>query len=199
MWFQNIFSKKKEVSPFLNMDYFHTDANGLKWYQFNDKTKMPLQRYIKLQKFIVIWNRNLDNEELNKLIDMASECIEDGVAKITAGKRVNMIKLASILNEIKTRQDKLRPFEIMADLLAISYVRSDEELTDFDNGNHLEKKQYILDQAKKKEVFFIGTTTFKNLSNSQIGSSDDFRTYSEMAEQQKQADQKAIEYLSSLK
>lgn len=199
MWLQNIFRKKKEVSPFLNMDYFHKDSDGLKYYEFNDKTRMPLQRYIKLQKFIVIWNRNLDNEELNKLIDIAIEGVEDGVNKNVGGKQINLLKIVSALNEIKTRQDKLRPFEVMADILAISYIRSDEDFYDFDNGKHLEKKQYIMDQAKKKEAFFIETNVFKRLSNFAIGSKEDLEQYLELSELEKEATKKATEYLSSLK
>lgn len=199
MFLQNLFRKKKEVSPFLNMDFFYKDNDGLKWYEFNDKTRMPLQRYIKLQKFIVIWNRNLDNEELNKLINIAIEAIEDGVKKTVSGKQINLLKVVSALNEIKTRQDKLRPFEIMADILAISYVRSDEDFFDFDNTKHMEKKQFILDQAKKKEAFFIETNVFKRLSNYAIGSREDLDQYLELSELEKEATKKASEYLSSLK
>lgn len=199
MWLQNLFRKKKEVSPFLNMDFFHKDNDGLKWYGFNDKTRMPLQRYIKLQKFIVIWNRNLDNEELNKLIDVAIEAVEDGVKKKSGEKQINLLKIVSVLNEIKTRQDKLRPFEVMADILAISYVRSDEDFFDFDNKKHLEKKEYIIDQAKKKEAFFIQTNVFQRLSNFVIGSKEDLEQYLEMSAQEKEATKKATEYLSSLK
>lgn len=199
MWFQNIFRKKKEVSPFLNMDFVHKDSDGLKWYEFNDKTTMPLLRYIKLQKFIVIWNRNLDNEELNKLIDIAVEAVEDGVRKKSGEKQINLLKIVSVLNEIKTRQDKIRPFEVMADILAISYIRSDENFFEFDKTKHLEKKQYIMDQSKKKEVFFIDTAVFKRLSNYAIGSKEDLQEYLELSEQEREATKKATEYLSSLK
>jgi hypothetical protein len=161
MFLQNLFRKKKEVSPFLNMDFFYKDNDGLKWYEFNDKTRMPLQRYIKLQKFIVIWNRNLDNEELNKLVDIAVEAIEDGVKKTVSGKQINLLKVVTALNEIKTRQDKLRPFEVMADILAISYVRSDEDFFDFDNTKHMEKKQHIMYQAKKKRSVFYRNECFQ--------------------------------------
>ena len=102
MWFQKLF-KKKEVSPFLGMEFIHKDENGLKWYSFHDKSVMPLTRYLKLQKFIIIWNRNLDNTELGSLIDAAEECIEDGVSKLQAGKRTNL----KIINHIRRDEVKV--------------------------------------------------------------------------------------------
>lgn len=194
MWFQKLF-KKKEVSPFLGMEFIHKDENGLKWYSFHDKSVMPLTRYLKLQKFIIIWNRNLDNTELSKLIDAAEECIEDGVVKLQGGKRINLIKLVTILSEMRSRHEKIRPFELMADMMAINFVREDEDYYMFDNVKHLEKKNYILDAAKKKDPFFLNTTIFKNLSGSVITSREGLAQFMELSEEQARVNVEKLQYI----
>lgn len=198
MFLRKLFQPKKVTSKYPNMSFIHRDSEGLDWYQYNDNTTMPLRRYLKLQKFIMVWNRNLTNEELNELISIAEGALEDGVQKVSSGKRMNFLKVASVLNEIKNRQEKIRTIEVMADIIASSLVRSDEVYDNYDKAIHLSKKQYLLDEAKKKEPFFIQTAIFKMLSKSAVGSSEDFNQYLEEQAIQAEVNQRRTEYLSSL-
>ena len=45
--------------------------------------------------------------DLNKE-SVSIEAVEDGVKKKSGEKQINLLKIVSVLNEIKTRQDKLR-------------------------------------------------------------------------------------------
>jgi len=198
MFLRKLFPPKKVTSKYPNMSFVYRDSEGLDWYQYNDNTTMPLRRYLKLQKFIMVWNRNLTNEELNELISIAEGALEDGVQKVSSGKRMNFLKVASVLNEIKNRQEKIRTIEVMADIIASSLIRSDEVYDNYDKAIHLSKKQYLLDEAKKKEPFFIQTAIFKMLSKSAVGSSEDFNQYLEEQAIQAEVNQRRIEFLSSL-
>lgn len=199
MWFLNIFKSKAKPKDFINVELVHTDSNGLRYYEFNDPLLMPTLRYLKLQKFVNIWNMGLSNTELNKLIEIAEQAIEDGVAKIASGKRINLLKIASALSEIKNRQTQIRYFELFADIMAVSFIRSDEVYEAFDKTIHLDKKQYIMDVAKKKEQFFLSTNTFKRLSGSAIISSGDFQRFLEISEEIEATNREKLAYLNGLK
>ena len=197
MRFLNLFRRKPK--HFQGLKPIHKDTNGLYWYEMTDSLNISLERYAKLQKFIVIWNRNLNSQELNELIDEANTCLEDGISKVASGKRMNAIKIASILNEIKSRQETIRPFEIMADLLAVQMIREDENPSVFDNIIHLEKKAYIQDCSKKKDPFFIHSTIFKGLTNSLLILKENFEEYLKESEAIKIAHQRTRELLATLK
>lgn len=198
MFFQRLF-RKKNTTPFTNVKYFHKDSNGYKWYEFNDKMGMPPLRYVMLQKFISIWNLNLSDKQLDDLIELANSTIEDGLQKKVNGKHINLLKIAGILNEIQSRREYIRPFELLADLIAINLLREDEDYYIFDNKIHLEKKEYILQEAKKKEVFFMNTTIFQQLTKQSINSSESLQIYLEESLIHPQIHEKALTFLRGLK
>ncbi len=198
MFLRKLFPPKKVTSKYPNMSFIHRDSDGLDWYQFNDGTTIPLLRLIKLKKFTDVWNLNLDEKELNELIEIVEHAIEDGVKKISNGKLSNMLKIASVIYEMKRRRSEIRHFQVMADILACSFVRSDEVYDLYDKDIHLQKKQYILDQSKKKDPFFLQSNIYKELSKQWSGSEEDFQKLREIQEIEMEIRKRRVEYISTV-
>jgi len=193
------FFKSKNQTPFNNVKPFYKDSKGLYWYEYNDAMGMAPMRYVKLQKFLSIWNMNLTDTQLDELLELANTTIEDGLVKKSNGKHINMLKIAGILNEIKSRREYIRPFELLADLLAINFLREDEDYYMFDNKIHIEKKEYILEHAKKKEVFFLDMKFYRDVTKSSLDSSESLQIYLEHSELQPKIHETALKFLAGLK
>ena len=152
-------SQNKEYK-FTELEYRFIDSNGKKYYGFPDNISLPEDRWSQLQDFLTWLSNGLTAETLTKLISKAEKAIEDGIVKMADSKRPNAIKIAAILNEIKTRQDMIRPNELLYNIIAVQLIREDEDPLVFNNNIHREKVDQFEFERLEGNNFFLQLREF---------------------------------------
>ena len=146
-----------------DLEYRFTDSNGLKYYGFNSDLDLPTDRYVQLQKYATWMQSNLSKETMDTFVDKINGIIEDGVLKIVNGKRTNLIRLAALVGEMKTRNDMVLEDQIIYNIVCIQLVREDEPVGVFTEKIHLEKVNTCMSEVEKGNSFFLKTLEYGRL------------------------------------
>lgn len=125
------------------LEYAITDLNGVKYYRFSQDAAIPIERWGKLNEYMMWMSAGLTAGELDKLIDVAEKAIADGLSKDTR----NVAKISTVLNEIKERKNMVVHTELFYNYVAVQLIREDETPDTFNNEIHLQKVEQF-----KKEV-----------------------------------------------
>lgn len=125
------------------LEYAITDLNGVKYYKFAQDAAIPIERWGKLNEYMMWMAAGLSSTELDKLIDIAEKAIADGLSKDTR----NVAKISTVLNEIKERKGMVIHTELFYNYVAVQLIREDETPETFNNEIHLQKVEQF-----KKEV-----------------------------------------------
>jgi hypothetical protein len=188
-------SSQNNPLNFNELEYRFTDSNGKKYYGFSDKISMSNDRGQMLDTYITWLANGLTPESLNNLIDKAEKALEDGIVKMHNNQRPNAIKIGAILHEIKTRQDMIKPIELIYNILAVQLVREDEDPMLFSNKIQLEKVEQFTLEEKNNNNFFLRLKELRMLWSFQRMSETE---YSQYLTQQMETYQKLKEKLAYL-
>jgi len=180
---------------FSQLEYRLTDSNGNRYYGFPENLSISEDRYNKLQEFLIWLSNGLTPESLNTLIDKANKAIEDGVVKLANNKRVNMIKVGAVLHEIKTRQDMIKPAELLYNIIAVQLIREDEDPMLFNNSVHLEKVEQIKAEKELGNSFFFSIPESQKVWKYQSMSEAQWTEYLDKSEEAHQKMGEMLEYL----
>lgn len=200
----NLFSKglikyyvKSQNIPYKysDLEYRFTDSNGKRYYGMPEKMSISEDRWAKLQEFLIWLSNGLTAESLNMLLDKADKHLEDGVVKMAENKRPNAIKLAAIMNEIRTRQDMIRPNELLYNILAVQLIREDEDPMLFNNKIHMEKVIQFEDERELGNNFFFALPEFKILWRFQNFTEEQWTEYFKASKEIYQKYEKQLQYL----
>lgn len=163
-WFRKGLLKhylKEQNKPtgFQDLQYAFTDQEGRKYYRFTDQLSLPVQRFNQMQEYQMWMSARLTADNLHTLVDKALEIVSNGVAQGN-----NSAKVSAILYQIRERQDKIVPAQVLLNILAVQYVREDEDPLVFDGDIQNQKVQAFLDDAQLANGFFLNLPELKKLT-----------------------------------
>lgn len=158
--------KKKVVTsiPHSKLELCFTDSNGKKYYKFPEQMSLPVERFGKLQEFMMWMSAGLTSVELDTLLDEADKALMDGLMQ-----KKNAAKIGFVITQIRERKTMVIHTELLYNFLAVQVIREDEPTEFFNNAIHLEKIEQFKEETKggKTYDFFlrIGLKKLNDLFN----------------------------------
>lgn len=176
-----------------DLSYAFTDYEGKRYFRFPDPLNLPLPRHNKQSEYLMWMSARLTSENLTLLVDKGIELIEKGIKQ---GKNASAV--AAILHQIKDRESKIVPHELVLNFLAVHYVREDEAVEEFNNEIQLQKVNAFLEDSKLANNFFLTLPEWKKFTSITSLSRDDWERYLAESIQENEILQKSLEIYSSL-
>lgn len=150
------FNSQSKKSGFENMEKAFVDSNGKIYYQPKSDFDYPLKRSKEIHKRLVRINSGLSDDELNRFLDACE-------VALNGGRNPKIADIAFLIGEMKARQEIWIHEDLWFDLIALKYIREDENPAIFDMEIH---KQKVVQLQKDSEGglwdFFcrVGLITF---------------------------------------
>lgn len=167
MWSFNYILRKwrrndvKTSIPHAKLELCFTDSNGVKYYKFPEAMSLPVERFGKLQEFMMWMSAGLTSVELDALIDTADQALTDGLTQ-----KKNAAKIGFVLSQIRERKNMVIHTELLYNFLAVQVIREDEPAEHFNNSIHLEKiAQFKIETANGKTYDFFLHIGLKKLND----------------------------------
>jgi len=167
--------KKKPVKKPLkdNLIFAFKDSDGNNYYKFPSPEHIPLIRLFELQDYMAWMVRGLSAEQLWEIADRMDELITSG---LKTGR--NAAKLSLLVLELKDRNERSAPVELVYNYLAVFYVRGDENPLLVNKQVQMEKVEAFKKSAESGDMneFFFALPEFKkicellNITNSEWSS-----------------------------
>lgn len=174
-WIGSLFSEhpRKTSIPHSKLEKCFTDSIGINYYKFPESMSLPIERFGKLQEFMMWMSAGLTANELDLLLDEADKALTNG---LTTGK--NAAKIGFVLTQIRERKNMVLHTELLYNFLAVQVVREDEQPEYFNNAIHLEKiDQFKLETANGKTYDFFLRIGLKKLNVLYNMSEGEWNTY----------------------
>lgn len=128
-------SKKKGFEGFQKV---FVDSNGKQYYSPVNDFDLPIQRTRDLETKLMRMRAGLSDENLDQFLNAMEKALGEG-------KKPNLAMIGHLIIEMKKRKDLLLHPDLMFDIVALRYIREDEDPATVDLEIHKEK----VDQFKK--------------------------------------------------
>ena len=168
--FLRYLNKKNEIKLTKdNLVFAFHDLEGKGYYRFSKELELPLCRAAKIQEYVMWLVRGCSKHEYLNLIEVADAALSCGLKD---GKGIS--KLGHALNELKYRCKMVVHDELFYNILAVQYIRSDEDPTGFSSEIHQQKVDAFINLNKSGDTFFLaiqdllGQFGLSNISKSQL-------------------------------
>lgn len=125
------------------LEYGFTDSNGMIYNKYPQDATIPLERWGKLNEYMMWMSAGLTSVELDKLLNVAEEAIAEGLKQDTR----NIAKISTVINQIRERKNMVIHTELFYNYVAVQLIREDEKPDEFNNEIQLQKVEQF-----KKEV-----------------------------------------------
>lgn len=153
-------SRPKTSIPAESLEYVFTDSLGIKYYKFSENASLPIERFGKLQEYMMYMSAGITASELDLLLDEADKALTDGLTQ-----KKNAAKIGFIISQIRERKNMVIHTELLYNFLAIQVIREDEKPEHFNNQIHLEKiEQFKLETEKGNTYNFFLKTGLQKLN-----------------------------------
>lgn len=114
------FNKQSKKKGFKNMINAFVDSNGVKYYTWENEFDIPVQRTKEIEKRLMRLKSGLSDDNLNQMLDALELALNKGV-------KPDLVKAGWIVKEMRNRQELLLHPDLLFDLVALRYVREDEQ------------------------------------------------------------------------
>src|SRR3990167_10370512 len=165
-WIGKLFRRKKVITsiPHSKLELCFTDSCGCKYYKFPEAMSLPIERFGKLQEFMMWMSASLTPTEFDSLIDEGEKAL---MTCMTDKKGFS--KIGYIFTMMRERREMVIHTELLYNFLAVQVIRQDEQAEHFNNAIHLEKIVQFKEETKdgKTYDFFlrIGLKKLNDLFN----------------------------------
>lgn len=144
-------NKKNEIKltkDNLAFAFHDTDGNG--YYKFSKELELPLCRAAKIQEYVTWLVRGCSKHEYLNLVEVADTALSCGLKD---GK--GMANLGYALHEMKERVKMVVHDELFYNILAVQYIRNDEDPTSFSNEIQQQKVEAFIKLNSSGDTFFL--------------------------------------------
>lgn len=148
------FSTKRKPNHFDKLTFMFRDTEGRGYYTFGDDFDLFIARKGWIDTKLIEMSAGLTGEEIGKLADAM-------IKALNGGNKPEFSMIGHLAHEIKLRQEIIIHPEIFYDLVALYYVREDEDPAVVDFDVHNEKVEYF--KSSKDMSFFFANSTLTGL------------------------------------
>jgi hypothetical protein len=147
--------------PHSKLELCFTDSKGKKYYKFPEDMSLPLERFGKLQEYMMWMSAGLTSNELDLLLDEADKALTEGLTQ-----KKNASKIGFIISQIRDRKSMVIHTELLYNFMAVQTVREDEAAEVVNNAIHLDKVNQFKEETKNgKTYFFFHSLGLKKLND----------------------------------
>lgn len=157
--------KRRQAFKASKLAYAFTDLNGQDYYKFENQDLLSMERLAELKKYFTWILRGLTNDELNSLIHEANQGVILALQYIDDKKAVAKY-LANVVShhaEIQMRSEKISNVELYYNLLAVQYIRHDENPLEYSETIQKEKVIAFKTGAAHANSFFFALPEYTKL------------------------------------
>ena len=149
-WIGKLFSTPKVITsiPHAKLELCFSDSKGIKYYKFPDNMTLPIERFGKLQEYMMWMSSGITASELDSLLDEADKALTDGLLQ-----KKNASKIGFILSEIRDRKDMVLHTELIYNFLSVQLVRQDEPPEHYNNSIQMEKVTQFKEETKNGKTY----------------------------------------------
>lgn len=133
-----------------NLTFAFNDLEGNGYYKFDKELDLPISRLAKMQEYLVWLSKGISKEEYIRAIDIAEGCLTDGLKNAKG-----VAKIGFVLHELKDRCNLVVHDELFYNILAVQFIRHDENVSEFNNNIHLEKVDMFKEMDSQDDTFFL--------------------------------------------
>lgn len=134
------------------LDFAFKDNYGRKWYYFRDREDMPLSRLAEQQTHLQYLASGLSGDMFKDACNQMKECLSEG----------DSVSAGVILHDLQEIPKKITNIEAMVNVIAVNYVRDDEDAMTVTQSVHDQKCDFIIDQLETGG-FFLSHPSLKVL------------------------------------
>ena len=131
------------------LEFGFTDSKGINYNKFPTDTAIPIERWGKLNEFMMWMSAGLTSGELDKLLNVAEEAIAEGLKKDTR----NIAKISTVINQIRERKNMVIHTELFYNYVAVQLVRQDEDPNTFNNEIQLQKVEQFKSEVQQGNCY----------------------------------------------
>lgn len=135
-----------------DLEHCYTDLNNTAYFRFPKDMALPVERLGKLYYFSELLFKGLSPEEDEKIDAKISDALEVGLKN---SKHKSAAMIGSLLMERQKRREFVFHTELLFNLLAVQWVREDENPSTYSNEIQMQKVVQF-----KKEVEEVGAYPF---------------------------------------
>lgn len=152
------------------------DTNG-KWYYSFDGLGMPINRVAQAENYKIWLNNGLTKNNLLFFLGESDKAVNSALLKDKEYAK-QMAKVVTINNEMRQCANFVIPIELMYNMLAVQFIREDEDPATFNNSTQLEKVEMFKElDVKNNHSFFLHTNELKTLTSSLNMSESQWKEY----------------------
>ena len=150
-WISKYFRPKVSSGiPHSKLELCFTDSCGYRYYKFPEAMSLPLERFGKLQEFMMWMSAGLTSVELDMLLDEADKALTDGLMQ-----KKNAARIGFVLSQIRDRKTMVIHTELLYNFVAVQVIRQDESPDHFNNAIHIEKIDQFKEETKDGNTYFF--------------------------------------------
>lgn len=160
-----------------NLTPVFVDDQDRTYYEFGEAMGLPMCRYLKMEEFQTWLQSNIDGGTLNEMVETAQNCMIDALKAESKTVQANALsKVNAILQQVKDRQARVVPIDLVVNILCAQIVREDEDPHEWNQIIHMEKCDFMKEHLTDYQ-FFFHLTAFRKLRQLQIDSAEKWVGY----------------------
>ena len=145
---QRLENARKVLYSKANLEFAFKDNYGRKWYTFRDKEDMPVIRLAEMQTHLQYLASGLSGQHYQDAMETLTECIAKN----------DTVNAGVIIHDLKELPKKIINIHTIVNIIAVNYVREDEDANEVKASIHQQKCDWILDQIESGGFFLIHPT-----------------------------------------
>lgn len=142
------------------------DDKGRWYYTFHDEADVPIARLSEAHTFMQYLAAGLSPDTFDKAYETLNE--------LFATKQ--FIKAGVVINDLTELNKRIVNLDAIINIIAVNYVREDEEATSINQSIHAEKCDFLKSETEQGR-FFFRLPMFAKLLNKATLSSEDAETF----------------------
>jgi hypothetical protein len=119
------------------------DDEGRKWFTYA-KGEVPVLRMAKIKTYYDILNRGLSGQVIDECYETHNKCLAHG----------DIVGAGVVMHDMKQLKDHIVNMDAFINIIAVSYVREDENPNTIADHIHAEKTNFLLSETEQGRFFF---------------------------------------------
>lgn len=197
-WIGKLLSRPAPVKtsiPHAKLEYCFSDSLTAKYYKYPESMSLPLERFGKLQEYMMWMSSGITATELDALLDEADKALTEGLLQ-----KKNASRIGFILSEIRDRKNMVIHTELLYNFLAVQVIREDEDPEFFNNSIQMQKVERFKEETKNGKTYdFFLRIGLKKLNDLFNMSEQEWNKLWDESIQQQKALKEAIKIIQSEK
>lgn len=158
------------------------DSENKTYYRFGKKASMSVDRFGEMMHYTQYLAKGLSPEEDQKIDDTITRALDDGIRN---PQKSAAAKIGAAVQERQERKKKCFHSELLYNILAVQFIREDENPATFDNEMQMKKvAEFKKDITKERAYFFFQQPELKRLIDLSTSSPEDVMTLLEESKEE---------------